>query len=74
MININNNDKSELHFNNPTNGETMTRQLPIHQSEATYELVSQPPSKQALELPESGQSNDKLNHRRQVKDKHCASL
>ena len=41
----------------------------MHQSRVTYDVVSQSISKQALGLPESEQSYDNLDHKRQVKGK-----
>ena len=69
VVNINNSDKPELHLHNPTYDTTLVRQLPMHQSTVAYDIVSQPPSKQALGLPQSRQSYDKLDHERQIKGK-----
>ena len=72
-VNLNNNNTPELYLNNnPSYEVNTTKQVTIHQSETTYDVVSPPPSKQASGLPERMQSYDKFNHRRQVKGRQHA--
>ena len=72
---MNNNNTPELYLNNnPSYEVNTTKQVTIHQSETTYDVVSPPPSKQASGLPGRMQSCDKFNHRRQVKGRQHAFI